>query len=197
MKNLAGVRNCDLTIRAELEEARVPILDIGATSGGEVPFSLIGLLPSPTRPHGSTIGDPFAFRLTRAWYYWVAKGRVPLDVAHVLYEHPIGRKDVRVAGHCGCPPPEAPWISYVAADGRNVLLLNEDDQALFAQLDRHELDGTLAKVLAGMRVEHHLVTTEEERAKLATFGFIDSYHIDSQEGLNLFVTTLREFGVVV
>ncbi len=46
------------------------------------------------------------FRLSRAWTYWVVKGNVPMDVARLLYGHPMGHRTVRVQGHCGAPDPE-------------------------------------------------------------------------------------------
>jgi len=54
-------------------------------------------------------------KLHRAWRYWVANGPVPLDAALKLYADPVGRKSVRVAGSCGCPPPEQ-WVEVV--DGK-------------------------------------------------------------------------------
>lgn len=61
-------------------------------------------------------------RLVRAWRYWVAKGPVPLRLARMLYADPVGREDVRVAGHCGCPPPEE-WAKYEldASTGKRTL----------------------------------------------------------------------------
>jgi hypothetical protein len=56
----------------------------------------------------------------RAWYYWVVHGPVPIEVAKELYADEVGKTDIRVAGHCGCPPPEAPWISWITPEGRKV-----------------------------------------------------------------------------
>lgn len=63
-------------------------------------------------PHGRL--GPFTF--ARLWYYWHVSGPVPLPVAIELYEHPVGRQDVRVAGHCGRPPPQE-WAEDLE-DGR-------------------------------------------------------------------------------
>lgn len=91
MKNLAGNKDCDVEIRRELTRCRIPIIE-GERSTGEVPASLTGKL------------GEFTFR--RAWYYWVVTGGVPLSVAQEMYDDPVGREDVRVDGHCGCPAPE-------------------------------------------------------------------------------------------
>ena len=95
MKNLAGDKDCDETIREELRRCRVPAVYTPSESRGEVPSWLTGRLG--------------AFTFSRRWYYWSAEGEVPVSVAWELYEDPVGKSDVRVAGHCGCPPPEAPW----------------------------------------------------------------------------------------
>ena len=105
MKNLAGVPMCDVYIRAELEAAGIPIVEV-PLDNTEVPYRLIGQLGN------------FEFR--RAWYYWIVSGRVPLEIAKELYANPIGKKDVRVTGHCGCPPPEDPWITYY--DGKAYII---------------------------------------------------------------------------
>lgn len=68
----------------------------------------------------------------------------PLNVAIEMYENPNGRKDIRVAGHCGCPHPSE-WVF------------------------NHKV--------AGLEV-------------------VDNYHIDTQEGLNYFVSTLKTRGIV-
>jgi len=122
MINLAGRQDCDTYILTELAGAGIDA-QAERNNRSEVPYGFIG-----------RVGD-FTFR--RAWYYWVVSGSVPLAVARELYANPIGKEDVRVAGHCGCPPPD-----------------------------------------------------EWERG-----GFVDTYHIDSQAGLNLFVATLRKHGL--
>lgn len=91
MKNLAGNKDCDVEIRRELTRCRVPIIE-GERSTGEVPASLTGKLRN--------------FTFNRAWYYWVIKGPVPIEVARELYEDPVGATDVRSGGYAGGSPPE-------------------------------------------------------------------------------------------
>ena len=125
MQNLAGDDNCDETIKSELTIAEISVeKNPKGRNSGEVPYLFMGRL------------GPFTFR--RAWYYWMVKGPMPLEAAEEMYKHEDGRKDVRVAGHCGCPLP-AEW-----ADG----------------------------------------------------DFVNSYHIDTQEGLDLFARTVRAHGLV-
>ena len=156
MKNLAGDPLCDIYILKELEAAGIasyPLRDPGNT---EVPYTVIGglgekPLTQKDRDFVANNGiyietveffNPFIF--TRAWYYWCVSGYVPLHVAEEMYEYPIGKKDIRANGHCGCPPPSE-------------------------QVVQHKV--------CGMKV-------------------VDSYHIDSQEGLNLFVQTMKKHGLV-
>lgn len=127
MKNLAGVETCDEAIRAELFIAEIPgELVIPDPVHHEVPFSYIGRLGP--------------FKLWRAWYYWVVEGRVPLDAANEMYAHEYGRRDVRVAGHCGCPSPDE-WSHGGFVDGYHI-----DTQAglcLFARtIRKHCLDNS-------------------------------------------------------
>jgi len=151
MKNLAGVEKCDDYIRDELEKAGITPFEI-LKGTSEVPYSVIGLLGHDDyderdinffKRHKLAIKIA-SFHFTRNWYYWIVSGYVPLDVAEIMYANPNGVKDIRAAGHCGCPPPSE-------------------------QVDRI--------LVCGKKV-------------------VSSYHIDSQEGLNYFVQTLKEHGLV-
>lgn len=125
MKNLAGDKQCDQTIREELEAAAIPAKGVDPQRS-EVPYTVIGNL------------EPW--ELKRAWYYWMAsapKGQgLSKEVAEAM--NTIFRETVRVAGFAG---------------------------------------GT------------------DVKDWLSQQGTIDSYHIDTQEGLNAFaavVKTVRE-----
>lgn len=122
MKNLAGDIKCDSQIAVELQKAGIEIVRHDQPLHQEVPAMLTGQLMS---------GGTVLFAFTRAWYYWVVKGFVPLRIAiRLYYNDPIGRTDIRVDGNCSCPPP-----------------------------------------------------TED----------VYTYHIDTQEGLNLFVATIKNW----
>lgn len=165
MKNLAGCKECDDVIEMELKKAKIPIVTV-SKSNSEVPYTLIGILVTN---HHEVIG----FTFKRAWTYWIVKGKVPLKIAEELYDNPIGKVDIRVAGHCGCPPPKE-W----AFPEENVFLdyLKEN------------------KIVDGI--------TNGELAKLCNNGiikgdrFVTTYHIDSQEGLNLFAETIKKLSVI-
>jgi len=92
MINLAGSKDANLVINRELKVCRIDPVEHTENVPGEVPTNLTGKL------------GPFEFH--RAWYYWIVKGPVPLNVARKLYADPAGRYDVRAGGHCGCVEPE-------------------------------------------------------------------------------------------
>lgn len=160
-RNLAGDERADIYIRQELQQAGIPIKRV--TQGRtEVPYSLIGKLPCKN-------GGEFTF--TRAWYYWVVEGRVPLNVAQQLYQTDIGQRDIRVQGHCGCPPPE----EWAMPD----FTLMSTEQLM--QVSGLTLGEMAAKCNSG---------------EINLPRFVDIYHIDSQEGLDLFIKTLRRNSLV-
>lgn len=166
MKNLAGVVACDEYIRRELERARIPAVDVERVRHPDVSYSVIGKL------------GPFEFR--RAWYYWTVDGPVPLDVARELYEDPVGKEDVRVAGHCGCPPPEHPWVTYFDAEGFQ--LVTDPERKLEKERDALKAKGMLS--LDSLRFV-------DDAASVAVRAIVGTYHIDTEVGLRLFVDTIR------
>lgn len=175
MKNLAGDPHCDEEIRRELKRARIELVE-GERSKHEVAASVTGKL------------GEFVFK--RAWYYWVVQGPVPLEVARELYADPVGNTDVRVAGHCGCPPPEHPWVEYYDAQGLLVALdvggkEREQFRVMIAGGHLTEADRAL----------YHFVDSEAERDSVSVRSVVESYHIDSEVGLRLFADTLRKAGL--
>lgn len=114
MKNLAGNRECDVYIEHELKRARIAIERVELPERSEVPYRMIGRL------------GPIEFR--RYWAYWVANGPVPIEIAHRLYADPVGRTDIRVDGHCGCPEPEPPWTEII--DGAEYVMTYHIDSEI-------------------------------------------------------------------
>jgi hypothetical protein len=113
----------------------------------------------------------------------VVKGEMPLDTAKALYEHPIGRTDIRVDGHCGCPPPEHPWLEYRDADGFKII---------------HDPEGKQERQFGELIREGHLppdVTANyrfaPDAAAVAARVFVDCYHVDSELGLYLLAEAIR------
>lgn len=180
MENLAGNKNCDPQILKELTEAEVDVVQLSTPLQSEVPASIIGQLPD--------------FQFHRAWYYWVVKGKVPLNVAKELYDDPNGREDVRVAGHCGCPPPEE-WAEHFDHDGKRLYPL-EAEEDLITWENATEGNETMEEMEEIVREARTTTRYVENPIEEAVKSIVSSYHIDTQEGLNFFVTTLRKHGVV-
>lgn len=145
MRNLAGDERCDASIRDELEAAGIEIV-AGEPTNSEVAGCLTGKLG--------------AFTFRRAWYYWVACGAVPLAIAEELYADPIGRKDVRVAGHCGCPPP-ADWADHFDTDGKQLLAIDSNDYR-FVTAPRP--DGPMGPIWDEMRSSYRFVDDPKSSA---------------------------------
>ena len=102
MINLAGqTTNADAQCIKELNDAKIDLAFLEERPKREVKTFIEGKL-SFVRSDGRRIEISFY----RAWYYWVAKGLVPIDIANKLYATEIGKRDIRVKGDCGRPPPD-------------------------------------------------------------------------------------------
>jgi len=169
MINLAGNKQADAQIRIELQRARLEIVSVDR-KGREVSTTIAGKLG--------------AWTFWRAWYYWVAKAPdgkgIPIELARQLYADPIGKTDVRVGGHCAGPSPDEYGATYLDADGK--LLVREAERE---QMERFIKKGFIRTDA----MEGHTYTANPKMdAHRAT---VDSYHIDSEAGLRLFVDALR------
>lgn len=112
-------------------------------------------------------GELGPFIFRRAWYYWMVSGDVPLLIAEELYNNPNGVKDIRAAGHCGAPHPKE-WA----------MPKFENLPKAFEHITYGEIASMCNKGI--LNVER----------------FVSNYHIDTQEGLNFFVQTLRKHNLV-
>ena len=119
-------------------------------------------------------GELFGWTIRRQCYYWAVHAipGLPLPVARRLYDMDP-RKEVRVAGHCMKPPPEE-WTEKLNAHGFRVIP-NPDKELpeLFRNRMKLELGG---------------LSWDRDTA----FEYVGSYHIDTQEGLNLWARVVRE-----
>lgn len=160
----------NVRIKQELKEAGITIINHS---------NLVECSEVPTTITGKYKGITF----TRAWYYWMVNGRIPLATAQKLYDDPIGKEDVRVTGHCGCPPPDE-WASEFDLETERQVV--DDDEykrgiEMFKKLPNSSNEWT----------ENYIPRSDAKE----TAKFVTSYHIDSQEGLNLFVRALKKDGV--
>lgn len=169
MRNMAGDRDCDRSIAAELERAGIDVVHL-ETASGEVASSVRGQL------------GPIA--LSRGWICWVAAGPVPLAVAQSLYTDPICRRDVRVDGQYDGPPPETPWVSWYTPDGARVYPVEQQAEHQWGR-ERwpHMFD------------RRPPIVFHDEPTAIGASGYVDLYHIDSEDGLRAFARTLRNHGI--
>ena len=134
-----------------------------------------------TEPITNLTGRLGEFTFKRAWYYWVVYGLVPLEIAQKMYQDPVGKKDVRVSGHCGCPPPEE-W----AQPSDEVQEKIKESLGYRKDMDMHET------------FDFWKINEDKFKEEIKKYDqYINCYHIDSQEGLNLFVQILKENNVII
>lgn len=144
LPNLAGVKNADAVKTYELFHCGIGLVFHTLALPSEVPGVITGELYVP--------GGCLYF--SRAWYYWVVRGKVPLSKAREIYE--TGKDlSIRVAGHCANPHPDG-WAQ------------------------------PQPKMLEFIFSEAPGVLTEERKAD-GSFRYIETYHIDTLEGLKHFV----------
>jgi len=172
MKNLAGVKQCDITIQEELYLAGIE--EIKLESKGEVPFTIAGRIGYWT--------------LERAWYYWIAsverrQDGLILKDAIKLHEkqNPIDPKrilgdSVRTDGFAGGIHP----IKHGAEPVYNKTL---EEKLLVLGYEK-----VYSKIL---KIEYVPISVGEisklcEEGKLDVEQYVNLYHIDDQIGLNEF-----------
>lgn len=168
MKNLAGNKECDVDIERELTRCGIEIVR-DQPREGEVPSSLRGTLGSLT--------------FSRAWYYWMVRGSVPLAIAKELYADPVGRTDIRVNGHCGCPAPGGEDGGYATwRDPETMKQLVTHDEWNDLQRRTEELPS----------LKPYLDESQPSDDPTTGEAFIEGYHIDSEVGLRLFADILKK-----
>lgn len=130
-------------------------------------------------PHNTA---PFTIKYGHS-YYWIVEGPVPLHVAEAIYADPAS-DHIRVAGHCGCPAPVDPWITWRMPDGTTLTSRKEGDN--FAML--------AARHVWAKDAMKDYTFSDDPDVKAQVTGYIDTYHIDSELGLRVFIDYLRWFG---
>ena len=172
MQRFTNIPECDEAIRHELKVAGIAAVR-GAQALGDEISSVTGQL------------GPFTFR--RAWCHWVVQGLVPLEVAHKLYGDPVARKGLRVGGHAARPAPGQFATVWLDQDGNLRLPLG----------DKEETRETLAVKYpaAYQRIEHGARMDFVADPGYACRGFVDGYHIDTDDGLLMFAEMMRRYGL--
>lgn len=156
MENLARREydsDADKKVKEELQIAGIPVVRVGLMNN-EVKTYYIGIL------------NGFVF--IRAWRYWMVKGNIPLENAQYLYDN-YKDLDIRVAGHCGNPPPEE-WAKNKDYDKLIVPYVNKCRNK---EISTEELE----------KIGKEIKSQGEQ--------VIDMYHIDTQLGLCKFVEVIK------
>jgi hypothetical protein len=159
----------DRAIARSLERARIEVVPSEQPSGDP-----------PSRLHGKLGPIEIARRLSG----WMADGPVPLAVAHVLYKHPVGRREIRIAGRADHPPPEAPWVVWYTAHGERVYPVHLKGRFR-----------TTCEQSPGLVQMSPAAIFHDEPTKIGATAYIDLYHIDSEDGLQVFGSVLRAHDV--
>jgi hypothetical protein len=168
MNNLKGDEGCDKCIERELTRCRIEVVR-GERSTRDVPASITGKLG--------------AFMFSRAWYYWVVEGPMPLDVAMKLWADPVGKTDIRSGGHCCCLSPEEYGTDYFDADGKR--LCSDPDGKEAAKCVEFISRGILpADSCDDIRF------VPDKRVGYAR-AEVRSYHVDSELGLYILAEAIR------
>jgi hypothetical protein len=169
MRKLTAEPDYDRAIAWELQQARIEMIRV-SRSGDEVPSRLRGRL------------GPIAF--WRDAVYWVAHGPVPLKVALDLYEHPLGRRQIRVEGNWDGPAPGPPWVAWYTPEGERVYPAERADGY------QHACDRWPHLFHPSRPVVFHDVP-----AAIGAAAYIDLYHVDSIDALQLFASILRRHSI--
>lgn len=173
MQNLAGNPHATDIVTSELLRCGIDVYDI-PKDNSEVPSEVIGKLGN--------------FTFKRAWYYYIVEGMVPLKVAEKLYDTIVGRTDIRVTGHCGCPHPKD-WATRVDNTGKELVEREEIEKA--KRYIKDNQGDSMVKYYERWLEEVRPIDEVPEH-----FAYVDLYHIDSELGLYIFVQTLKQEKVI-
>lgn len=119
-------------------------------------------------------------------YYYVVSGKVPEIVAKELYSTYIGKRDIRVNGHCDCPAPKGIQLVYFDSDGKELASLKEK-----ADFDRFIKSGIFK--VDDIYNKYRFVRAVDFKKYPA---FIIQYHIDSEAALMYFLLILQKHKVL-
>jgi hypothetical protein len=169
MRNLAERLDCDWVVQRELERAQIEVIQLDRAVG-EVPSRVRG-----------RIGP---VEIARAPKCYIAEGPVPIEAARYLYADPIGRRDALIHGMCDRPPPSAPWVAWYTADGGRVYPREQETAYRETQARWPEAFADVPPL-----VFHDLPE------QLGAVGFVDYYHLVSEDGLQVFASVLRRHAV--
>jgi hypothetical protein len=136
--------------------------------------------------NGGVLGRLGAFDFTFRNYYTVVDGKVPLAVAIELYSD-LFKGDIRSGGDCGCRKPST-WATAWNGDR---IVINPKETANVK--DGIEKGSDIYKSLVA-NPKYQLCDNEEEYATYPKY--VDTYHIDTELGVYIFVRTLKQHKLI-
>lgn len=167
-KDQIGTTNamCEVNplVAAELIEAGITVFKTGTAPTGEVPTDLIGRLGG--------------WEFTRAWTYWVARGRMPIAAARALYA--AGNRSIRCGGDCTVSPPDE-HKTYIAVDGREIA--TAEDMGSFAD---YHVRWPSKSMWHPDVIAREYVQESEAFPRDDSTAYVTMYHIDTPDGLKRF-----------
>jgi hypothetical protein len=172
MRRFTVGSECDEAVQQELQIAGIKAVRGRPAAGGIV---------------SSVTGRLGAFTFRRCWGSWAVEGLVPLEAAREMHAAPGGRKGLRVGGHLARPDPGEFATVWLDPEGDLKLRLG----------DKEETGEGLAAhyPTAHRRVEKGARVDFVADPAAWGDGFVDGYHIDTDEGLLLFANTIRRYGL--
>jgi hypothetical protein len=162
MINLAGKIDSNDYVKDELNRACINVIDVGEPYG-----------ECQTNYEGELTVNSKKYTFSRAWNYWIVSGFVPMYIAKKLFEHPEGRKNIRVDGFAYNRDPEEHSV-YIDKNGKQQLSIN---------------DYNFIKEFPGWNSIKDKFKVSDNKNEFDQY--INLYHIDSQAGLLYFVETLK------
>ena len=180
MINLAGKKDCDQTIINELMSANITPVKLEKINHPEVKAIYEGEL--------------LGWHFRRNWYYWVAVCKDDpfnngLEMRYASPMHQLIGKEVRLAGHCGCPSPDDGfWMERYDSDGNKLIDKKEMDKVRENTKESDIFKETFIRLTKEFEEVENAIETAKENGRLVAV----SYHIDSQLGLELFCNVLRK-----
>lgn len=121
-------------------------------------------------------------------YYWIIRGKIPLALAKELYELDV-KKEIRVAGDCTAPKPELPWITYYCPKTKKQLIsIKKLEEGInLANKSSDTFKNSVLKYLSTFLPVEDITIGE---------GFVENYHIDSEEAMNIFLKKCGDYGLL-
>jgi hypothetical protein len=134
-------------------------------------------------------GIPEDGRLGEFWhvkksdsYYWIVTGYMPMPQAWELWLDPLGRRSVRVEGHCNCPPPVSPWIKWFTTDTKKPVASLKDREEFLPMVEKGLV--TQAEMDKYHFADMHQGGTDAK-------AYVTLYHVDDLAGLRLITDVIK------